>query len=204
MKSLAVILWLLVLVAMAVLTGAVLVPRYRRQAEQPPAAHTARDVQDLNWQVGTFTLTDKAGQPFDTAPLKGRPYLVSFFFSNCPGPCILLNQAINRLIDEMPDSTTPILSITVDPRNDTPERLTEYARIIKATSPRWHMLTGDQQEIERIAEQEFHVSAGQAAHTERVALVGGDGKIVGFFSPMDEADRARLREKLAELEGHDA
>lgn len=202
MKSPALILWLLVLAAMLALTGVRLVQR--REARQVEAALTqpsANDVSDLHWQVHDFTLTDREGQPFDTAQLRGRPWLASFFFSSCPGPCIQLNQSINRLISETPDSDAPILSITVDPRTDTPERLREYAKLIKAESPRWRMLTGDPDEIIRVAQDEFHVRAATAAHDERVVLVGADGKIVGLFSPMDEADRARLRKKLAELEG---
>lgn len=202
MRNSALALWLAVLAAVLALTGLRLFQRSgARQAAAAQAAPSATNVEDLHWQVHDFTLTDKQGESFDTAQLRGKPWLASFFFSSCPGPCIQLNQAIRRLLDETPLSQAPILSITVDPRTDSPERLREYARLIKAESPRWRLLTGDPEEIVRIARDEFHVAAATAAHTERLILVGADGRIVGLFSPLDEADRARLRKKLAELEG---
>ena len=51
-----------------------------------------------------FTLTDQRGEPFDSASLKGKVWLGSIFFANCPGPCFRENQAVADILREIDDS----------------------------------------------------------------------------------------------------
>ena len=43
-----------------------------------------------------------------------------------------------------------LVTITVDPNYDTPERLTEYAKLYRAHPERWLFLTGDREAISSI------------------------------------------------------
>lgn len=202
MKNIALWAWLTIMAAVLLFTG--LRMSQRRQArvetETQTRATSAVEPESLGWKVSDFTLTERRGEPFDTATLRGQPWVASFFFSACPGPCLKLNHTIRRLIDESPESRVPFVSITVDPRNDTPEKLCEYAALIKADSPRWKMLTGVPEEIERVAEHVFKVPAATATHSDRLILVSADGSIVGYYHPTDGADFVRLQRKLVELE----
>lgn len=42
-------------------------------------------------QVPAFTLTERNGQPFDSKALAGKIWLADFFFTACPGPCLVMN-----------------------------------------------------------------------------------------------------------------
>ena len=42
---------------------------------------------EIGWDIPPFELVDQAGQPFGSGDLAGRPYVINFFFTNCPTIC---------------------------------------------------------------------------------------------------------------------
>lgn len=66
-------------------------------------------------------MTDSTGTEFDSNDLRGKVYLVNFFFSSCEGVCPALNGRIAALYKEYQgDPSVHFISITVDPETDTP------------------------------------------------------------------------------------
>ena len=65
-----------------------------------------------------FELTDQEGNQFDSASLKGKVWMGSVFFANCPGPCFRENQAIADILREIDDPNFVAVSLTCDPEND--------------------------------------------------------------------------------------
>jgi len=145
--------------------------------------------------VAPFTLTDQNGQPFDTASLKGRVWVASFFFTSCPAICIRLNQAIASFLTAHPDLDVHFVSITCDPDNDTPEVLTRYAKHFQADPKRWTFLTGDLATIKRIGAEQFQVAVDKGTHSDRAFAVGRRGRIRGRYR-LTEADQIERFEKL--------
>ena len=88
-------------------------------------------------------LTDQDGKPFDSTSLRGKVWVGSFFFTNCPATCWRLNQTLAAMQQTSPTSQVRYVSITCDPDNDTPEALAKYAEHFKADPARWTFLTGD-------------------------------------------------------------
>lgn len=81
--------------------------------------------------------------------LRGRSVVISVFFTTCTGACPVIHAALERLQDRIADrldKDVRILSITVDPENDTPEALKEYAARFKAKRG-WYFLTGTQDDV---------------------------------------------------------
>ena len=81
--------------------------------------------------------------------IQGRTVVISTFFSTCSGACPVINATLARLQDRIADrlgKDTSILSITVDPENDTPEKLEEYAARFKARRG-WYFLTGSADDV---------------------------------------------------------
>ena len=105
--------------------------------------------------VVDFQLVDASGAPFSSDQLKGHVWVASFFFANCPGFCLNLNQQVEKIVKEVADAEVRFVSITVDPAHDTPAVLTEYAQKFHADPARWTFLTGDQATIERVALEKF-------------------------------------------------
>jgi protein SCO1/2 len=199
MKSLAVKTWISLLVVLSCLYGAHL---WRRHNEANAAARTevTRVEVPLDFPVAEFTLTERSGREFRSAELAGKPWIASFFFSSCPGPCRQVNTQLAELARELADQDVRFVSITVDPTNDTPEVLERYAREFAADSDRWLFLTGPLEAIRQVAEGSFKVAFSRVTHTTRLILVSPQGKVEGYFDSSTPADLAALKRKLARYE----
>jgi cytochrome oxidase Cu insertion factor (SCO1/SenC/PrrC family) len=104
------------------------------------------------WDAPTFTLTDQDNKPFGTEQLKGKPWIGMLFFTTCSGPCPMMAMRMKDVQDALPDKSIKIVSFSVDPHFDTPPRLKEYADRVKATPGRWYFLTGNDGQIEAVAD----------------------------------------------------
>lgn len=134
-------------------------------------------------KVPEFSLKDQNNQSISNKDMLGKVYLVEFFFSRCPTICPVMNTNMRHIEQEINSPNFGIISISIDPENDTPEILKEHARIIGAKSPNWHFLTGDRSYIGNIA-KEFDIYVGDQKdqaeslnHSGEIALVDKDGNI---------------------------
>ena len=74
----------------------------------------------------------------------GKVYVAEFFFTTCPLICVEMNQNMKILDEEFGDRKDfGIASFTIDPINDTPVVLKEYAERLRVKSKNWHFLTGE-------------------------------------------------------------
>ena len=98
---------------------------------------------------------------------------------------------------------TRLLSITLDPKFDTPEILKSYAQEQKADSQIWTFATGEPAEIDKLT-QSFAVfvqpEAGTISHGLATALVGPDGHVVNIWrgnawKPSEVLDELRRQAK---------
>jgi cytochrome oxidase Cu insertion factor (SCO1/SenC/PrrC family) len=142
-----------------------------------------------------FTLTERSGKPFDSASLRGKVWLASVFFANCPGPCFRENQALADILRNIPDPDFMVVSVTCDPENDTPESLRRYADRFQADPDRWKFLTGDMETIKKIANGTFLLPAEVGVHSERGVVFDREGRLRGSYHLL-QPDRVKLLEKL--------
>ena len=100
-----------------------------------------------------FELTDQAGSTVHLAGLRGKAVLLDFIYTRCPGPCPILTgthvEVQRSLAPELRERAW-FVSISLDPENDTPEALAEYARARGADTKDWSFLTGAPETIERV------------------------------------------------------
>ena len=134
-------------------------------------------------------LVDQNSNSVSLAALKGKPMLVDFIYTSCPGPCLMetakfANVAL-RLGDKL-GSKVVLVSITVDPEHDGPKQLHEYAEQQGADAKGWYFLTGSPADVDRalagfkiIREKEPDGSVG---HIVSMVLVDGDGAEVHQYS----------------------
>src|SRR5712691_3778505 len=107
------------------------------------------------WPVPSFTLTDQLGRQFGSRDFLGRAALLSFVYTNCPDTCPLLTanmaQVQNKLRAQgLLGSKVQLVSITVDPRRDTPALLAEYAGRYQADPDAWRFLSGEPEAIYQV------------------------------------------------------
>ena len=75
--------------------------------------------------------------------------MLDFIFTRCPGPCPLLSlnfSQLQRKLDGGLGKDVMLLSISIDPRHDTPEVLKEYAQRYSANQTGWKFLVGNTRE----------------------------------------------------------
>lgn len=116
--------------------------------EEPPPGEATKEF--TPYPASDFTLTDQDGQPFSLHDLRGKTVFLDFIFTRCPGPCPLLSlkfsQVQQRLAERLGKDVF-LLSVTIDPRHDTPEVLKTYAQRYNANLSGWKFLTGSTKDI---------------------------------------------------------
>jgi protein SCO1 len=147
-----------------------------------------------------FQLVDTANQPVTRADLAGRFVVVNFVFTSCSLSCRGVNHqmaAIQKRVARMPD--VQLLSLTVDPRSDTPEALADFGREFGADTNRWRFLTGGKPELYGLIQSSFIAQSpdfvgiipGGFMHTDRIMLVDPEGNVCASFNGL-RADAAEL------------
>ena len=156
-------------------------------------------------KVPDFELTEQNGKKISNKDMLGKVYVVEFFYSTCPTICPVMNKNMKYIQDEINHPDFGIISISIDPKNDTPEVLKAHAKLVGATSPNWHFLTGDRDYIGKIAD-EFNIYVGDKEdeaeslnHSGMIALVDKDGNIrcrygknnvpILYYSGLDYSDQ---------------
>jgi protein SCO1 len=149
-----------------------------------------------------FTLTDQRGQPFGSRELAGKVWVADFIFTACQTACPLLSERMaevgKRARHLGPDFH--LVSISVDPERDTPDRLATYAARYGAHPISWSFLTGPEQAIQATVVDGFKVGAGKERaagadggpgfweifHGEKLVLVDRQLRIRGYFDATRE------------------
>ena len=142
-------------------------------------------------QLAAFNLIERSGRPITQADLAGKFLVVDFVFTSCSLKCRVVNDRmaeIQRLVADAPD--VRLVSLTVDPRSDTPAVLTKFANSFNADTNRWLFLTDDKAQVYRLIETSFipkspeleAVIPGGFAGTDRIMLVDPDGRVCASFS----------------------
>jgi len=189
LKQVRLFLWLLIAVAVAGTAALFLIPR--RQAAQ----ETAGPIQASFG--GPFTLVGGDGKPFSSQALAGKPYAIYFGFTRCGDVCpTTLSRLVKLRRDAANGQTMQIVFVTIDPRNDGPKEVGQYASLFNAPIVG---LTGTPAQIERVkkqygiyAEPVPHAPMGkEMEHTATVLLFDRAGKLAGTISP-DEPDSDAL------------
>ncbi|HEV3137645.1 MAG TPA: SCO family protein [Pirellulales bacterium] len=197
--------WLLMAVLLAAIYGSFVGWRILHSEAQSPRGPRATTAAEPKRQPLTdFVLTDSAGEEFDSASLRGKVWVGSFFFTNCPAMCWRLNQALAGLQETSPASAARYVSITCDPDNDTPQALAAYAQRFKADPARWTFLTGDLKLIRRIGNDFFQVAVDKGTHSDRAFVVDRKGQVRGRFRLTEPDQVEMLRRLLAVVEAEPA
>ena len=155
--------------------------------------------------ISDFRLTNQQGKVIAGDELSGKVRIVNFFFSTCPGVCPTTMQNLKKVQEHISSNQVVMLSFSITPNIDTPERLAEYATAQQIDLSRWQLLTGETDQIARLAKDSFfavlerNVDQNAFVHTEKAFLVDQDGFIRGVYNATSPADVMRLTEDLQQL-----
>lgn len=157
--------------------------------------------------VPTARLTERSGSALALSDLKGRVWVANFIFTRCGGSCLVMSSKMQELQDSLARrGNVMLVSFTVDPEFDTPQRLGAYAEGYRAKQDKWLFLTGGKDQMQDLARNGFHLgvqeggdSAEPIIHSKRFVLVDVEGRIRGYYNSEEKDAQQRLLRDVATL-----
>lgn len=131
--------------------------------------------------VPEFSLLDQDGERVSSAGLVGGgPVVFTFVYSTCEDTCPIQVQQIRGALDDL-GRDVPVVAVSVDPENDTPQRARRFL-LEQHMTGRMRYLLGEKRELEPVWEA-FGIAPQRGAldHSAYVVVVDGEGRQrIGF------------------------
>lgn len=165
-------------------------------------------------EIPDFTLTNQDGKKVSIKDFRGKALAITFIYSECPLPeyCILMSKHFSDLAneiagnDELKDKVR-LLSISFDPKRDTPEKLKQYGLGYLGKDSKaadfsvWQIAVSTDEQVKKIADffgLRYEVDENdktQFNHSLRTAVIAPDGKVTKIF-PGNEWNKSDLLKEL--------
>lgn len=158
--------------------------------------------------IQDFTFTERSGKKVTKADLLGHPWLISFIFTRCAGPCPKVSGRMSELQKLLVGTDVKLVTLTVDPDFDKPDVLSHYAQAFGADPTCWLYLTGDKQKTYRLINESFKMPVQETTganrepgyevlHSVNILRVNEKGVVVAKYNALNDVDVARLEHDLA-------
>jgi protein SCO1/2 len=136
-------------------------------------------------KVPSFSFTNQLGEKITNEDYLGKVYVIEFFFTTCPTICPRMNRNLVEIQNEFKDfENFGVASFTITPEIDTPEVLKAYADKYEITNPNWHLMTGEEDVIYKLANEGFYLYTAKNdeiidgfEHSGNFALIDKEGFI---------------------------
>jgi protein SCO1/2 len=167
---------------------------------------TVVDGDTLYPRVPDFSFINQDSQLVTPETFNDKVYVVDFFFIHCPTICPKVKANGLRVYNKyLHDDRVVLLSHSIDVRNDTVAALRRHADKLGIETQRWHLVTGDEDAIYRIADDYFSVAVknpdapGGFDHSGRLILVDKKRYVRAFCDGTDNADVDRFMKDIDRL-----
>ncbi|SNQ44937.1 SCO family protein [Cellulophaga lytica] len=139
-------------------------------------------------RVPEFTFINQDSLVISNRDYLGKVYIVEFFFTSCPTICPVMTKNLVQIQNSFKDvENFGIASFSIDPKTDTPTTLKKYTETYGITNLDWHLMTGQRDEIYKLANQGFNIFAQQNPN------VPGGFEHSGMFALVDKRGYIRSR-----------
>ncbi len=169
-------------------------------------------------EIVDFTLTNQDGKQISPKDFRGKVWAITFIYSECPLPnyCILMSKnfsdAANKIAadDNLKDKLR-LLSISFDPKRDSPEKLKKYGLGYLGENSKakdfkiWQIAVGEDEKIRKIADffglyyKIDEKDKTQFNHSLRTIVIDENGKIQKMFLGNEWKPEDLLREMKKNL-----
>lgn len=144
---------------------------------------------EVDYSIDDFSFINQDNDTITKDSLLGSIYVANFFFTSCPSICPTMTRNMSYLQDKL--SVYPnirFLSHTVDPDNDTPEKLINYVDLMQQKNisidlSNWDFVTGDKDKLYQSAANYFvnasvdSLAPGGFLHSEYFVLIDKQGRV---------------------------
>lgn len=159
--------------------------------EQPRSPDRSAETDRARQYFTDVVLVDQDGEPMRLYSdlLRGKTVVISPFFTSCTGVCPVLTgklAAIQRRFADRLGKDLRLISISVDPETDTPERLKAYAERFNA-GPGWYFVAGKKENVDWALYKLGQYVEEKEAHTN-ILIIGNETtgrwrKVFGLSPP---------------------
>jgi protein SCO1/2 len=177
-------------------------PAHRHEVLAPAAALPGESIYQLSVE-----LTTQNGERTSLAALRGRPALVTMFYTSCDGVCPMLAFTLRRMeaaLTAKQREGLQWLMVSFDPQRDTPQALSAFAQLNQIDRLHWQLArTGEAsvRELAAVLGIRFRKLPGGAfSHSTVVVLLDGEGRIVAQTSNLTQLDADFMRTLTAMLQ----
>jgi protein SCO1 len=182
-----------------------------QQKEKPFPIYGERDVvagDTIYHTIAAFEFLNQDSQLVNNTTVKDKIYVTDFFFTSCRTICPKMKTQMLRVYENIQDlDDVLILSHTIDPEYDTVGLLKDYAARLGVSSDKWHFLTGNKDDIYKIAQTSYFVTAFEDktepdgfVHSGAFLLIDKQGRIRAKYDGTVEADVNRLMKDIRKLQ----
>lgn len=156
----------------SLLALAVLAPAWGQEAKAPASADSA-----AHKYFGDVKLVNQDGKEMRLYSdlMQGKTVVINAMFTSCTGACPVMSGTMEKIQNHLGDRVgkdVHLISISVDPVNDTPAKLKEYAGRFHA-KPGWYLLTGSKENVEAALRKLGQWVDVPASH-QNLYLIGND------------------------------
>lgn len=143
-------------------------------------------VADYDWPLAYFEAVNQNEEEVTLQDFHGEVWLMNMIFTNCTTVCLPMTYNMAQLQKMLSEENLniPLVSLSVDPLQDTPETLKEYGEQYEADFSNWSFLTGySEEEIQKIAKSvktlvEKQEGTDQVTHSTKFFLINKNGVAV--------------------------
>lgn len=139
-----------------------------------------------------FALVDQNEQAFTRDTMEGDIWVSAFVFTHCKSTCPRLTAHMKGLQTRVSDvPSANFVSVSVDPRNDTPEVIKAYMTKNALDERNWRFVTGDEEAIRHVVVEGFKVPIGddesrvagsdEIMHSNSFVLVDDKAQVRGYY-----------------------
>ncbi len=140
-----------------------------------------------------FALINQDGARVSLQQFRGRLVILTFIYTHCPDICPLTTAKLVQVQNELKKrgwfgKKVVLLSMTFDPKRDTPAVMKAYAAKFKVDHAGWHFLSGDPATVMKVV-QAYRVPVRPSAKPGRIdhglptLVIDPQGRILGFYNP---------------------
>ncbi len=158
-------------------------------------------------EIESFSFDNQLGTTFHSEQHKGKIWVVNYFFTSCPSICPKMMRNMQSVHDVVrSEEDIILLSLTVDPKRDTPEKFYNYLSNFNVDHSSWQLLTGDKKDLYRLARKSFLISATDGGgdeydfiHSENIVVIDQNGKIRNFVNGTAEHADSQILRTISKL-----
>ncbi len=166
-------------------------------------------VQKVSHTIAPFSLTDQDGITITEKAIAGKIHVADFIFTSCASICPVMTENMAKLAKSFQyDTSVVLLSFSVTPWIDTPEKLRKYKAARGIPKKDWHFLTGNRAGIYALARTSYFAEedigfsrdSSQFLHTEHFVLVDASKRIRGIYNGTLPLEIEKLAEDIHALQ----